>query len=383
MIRQLTPLLLMILGLAPPGPFGPLPPLSAQRPARETQALPGPSNHHTPYPLSPLNLAHPSLADRAAALVEAKLPRSPHTLKSLQASLDRGHLFRREMAAEILRRRLPPELLYLPLVESAYRPRAVSRAGAAGLWQFMPRTAEARGLRITPWLDDRLDFRLATPAALDELEQNYRATGDWLLALAAYNAGLGRILRTIENTGIRDYWQLRAEGRLPRETSSYVPDFLALAHIAGHPGRFGLRASWEEAPRWAELPLNQPLALEDLARAAGIPGDLLEAGNSALRQGRTPPPEESYRLKVPESYRRAVSQALAEMTDKTDLDIPFDSPYEVKKGDSLWSIARAYRVSPLTMAQKNNMEIKGALFPGMILLVPGRPGEEISEGEKL
>lgn len=143
---------------------------------------------------------------------------------------------------------LPWELAFLPAVESAFRTRAVSPSAAVGLWQFMMNSIGPYDMAVDRWRDDRRDFWRATEGALEKLKYNYSVLGDWYLALAAYNCGLGRVTRTIESTGIKDYWELRTKGLLPRETRDYVPRFLAVAHLLGHPGRLRLPLSWE--PPW-------------------------------------------------------------------------------------------------------------------------------------
>jgi membrane-bound lytic murein transglycosylase D len=133
---------------------------------------------------------------------------SPGGVAWLNGIIRRGSPYIPFIREEIERRGLPPELLYLPVIESGYNPRAVSRSGAAGLWQFMKNSMGPFGMTVTELVDERMDFWKSTQGALSKLEENYRHFGDWALALAAYNTGLGGVNRVVQRTGVRDYWAL-------------------------------------------------------------------------------------------------------------------------------------------------------------------------------
>ena len=141
--------------------------------------------------------------------------------------------------SEVGERKVPAELALLPLIESALDGNAISPARAAGVWQFMPETARACGLKVTRQSDDRKDIVKATEAALNLLEDLYDQTGDWLLAIAAYNVGAGRIQRAITKAAVAepDFWQLS----LPRETRQFVARLLALSKVVYAPEQHGLR----------------------------------------------------------------------------------------------------------------------------------------------
>lgn len=126
---------------------------------------------------------------------------------------------------------VPQDLIYTGLVESAYNPQAESSAGAMGIWQFIPATAKRYGLQQIGNIDERTDPEKSTRAAARYLKDLYGMFGDWNLALAAYNTGEYRILRTIEKTGIKDFWQMSLQGLLPQETTNYVPAVLAAITI--------------------------------------------------------------------------------------------------------------------------------------------------------
>ena len=138
--------------------------------------------------------------------------------------------------------------LYLPVIESEYSPFAVSRSGATGIWQFMRNSISGYGLSISEWTDDRKDFMKSTDAALRKLKDNYQGVlGDWPLAIAAYNAGLGAVSRAIKSSerGVdRFLATVRKQETYPGSPLSYVPKFLAVASILCYPELHGFPADW-------------------------------------------------------------------------------------------------------------------------------------------
>lgn len=192
---------------------------------------------------------------------------------------------------ELKRRRMPTELALLPFVESAYVNTAYSHAGAAGMWQFIPSTGRSYGLKQNRGFDGRMDALESTRAALDYLQKLHREfKGDWFLALAAYNAGEGRVGRAIRYNRARgrktDYWSLK----LPRETREYVPRLLAYKEIIANPGAFGFRLPvTPNAPKLVEIHVNKPVNLVKAARYAGLAPDTLTNLNPNFLKGITTP----------------------------------------------------------------------------------------------
>ena len=150
----------------------------------------------------------------------------------IQTSLLRSARYRKTIDAALAEYHLPAGLAYLPVIESAYVPSVTSRAGAHGIWQFMPETARDYGLRVDWWVDERADPEKSAHAAAAYLNDLYRDFNDWPLALAAYNAGAGRIHRALESTGAQSFWDLYDDSAVPRETRGYVPTFYATLMIA-------------------------------------------------------------------------------------------------------------------------------------------------------
>ena len=165
---------------------------------------------------------------------------------------------------------VPRELMYLPLVESGYQARALSRKRAAGLWQFTPIRAKEYGLLRTSSYDDRLDPEKATRAAARHLRDLYEQLGDWYLALAAYNSGPGRVTRATRRTGYADYWEFLRRKVLPRETRNYVPIMLAAIVMANNPAEYGL----EDVV--ADPPVEYNTICVTAATHLGLLADILE-----------------------------------------------------------------------------------------------------------
>lgn len=350
----------------------------------------------------------------------------------LSAILDRARPYLSYVMERIDYYGLPEELAFLPVIESEYSSKAVSRSGATGIWQFMRNSIGGYGMRIDDWVDERRDFMKSTDAALRKLSDNEAILGDWNLAIAAYNMGLGAITRAVATSGNRDFWQLREKGFLSKETSDYVPKFLAVASILRYPGRNGVAISWEAPPEWESVELGRSIDLGLLSDATELPLDKLKAVNAELRYAVTPP-WPSYRLKVPSGTAASVTAVLSDASRKllrynlhtvrsgdsisalsrafgapipliveanpgldpnrikigqvivvpvvkegaqapaapVDDEPPlFGASYVVAKGDSLWSISLRYNVSPETLASRNGLELASVIREGSSLSVP-------------
>jgi membrane-bound lytic murein transglycosylase D len=266
---------------------------------------------------------------------------------------------------------LPKELAYLPVIESEYSPLAVSRSGATGLWQFMRNSIKGYGLSISEWVDDRKDFMKSTDAALKKLEDNEETFNDWFLALAAYNAGSGAVSRAIKTPGEKslDFWQLYESRKLSREPLSYVPKFLAVASILRYPELHGLPAEWGERGSWEAVETTRQVDMNILSEKAGIPLDLLKAGNAELKYHITPP-SASHKLKVPADKAETVRTILA---DNSAPLYRYDI-YKVKQGDTLGAIARQYGASVAIVLQANPGVKADRIQIGQILIIPRIPG---------
>jgi membrane-bound lytic murein transglycosylase D len=279
--------------------------------------------------------------------------------------MDRGGPYLAFIRREISERGLPPELVYLPVIESQYLASALSRSGAAGLWQFMKNSIGPFDMKVNDWMDERRDFWKSTRGALRKLEENYKHFGDWALALAAYNAGLGAVERTIKNSGIRDYWLLSEKKLLKTETLHYVPKFLAVAYILSNTRRFGLPPRWPEDPQWVRVRAERSADLGILAAEAGVDADTLKSANRELAFNVTPPGG-NYYLKV----RAADADKVAEVLARKDLPLVKFYFHTISSGDTLLALANHYGITVAQIQDANPGVQARYLKLGSRLLIP-------------
>ena len=272
-------------------------------------------------------------------------------------------------------RRLPASLRYLPIIEASYNPTAESRVGAAGLWQFMPRTARWMGLRVDDLVDERLDPFAATPRAIDYLERLNAQFPSWFLTLAAYNAGPGRVGGAIRASGGGDVRDdalfLKIRGSLPPETRDFLPKYLAAAIIADDPASFGFDGLARDR-RWLfdEAHVAGAASVEAIADAAGVPVAEVERLNPHLRLGLTPA-DASTLVRLPLGSGAGFADRLAAIPPSARVA---RSVHTVAPGETLWEIARYYRLSLEELRTANPTVEPKRLQVGTRLVIPGRDG---------
>ncbi len=290
---------------------------------------------------------------------------------SVEAALARSGRYRDMIAAELKKKGLPPELLYLVMVESEYRPDVVSPSGAAGLWQFMPGTARKYGLEVSYWVDERYDPVKSTRAAARYLSDLYRWFGDWELALAAYNRGEGGIGRDLQYSRSLDFDGLSGRKALPAETDHYVPKFMACVLIGRDPAKYGLHPKYEAPEPYDEAILPRDLDLGVAAKCAGTTAAELHRLNPELRAWCTPKDRPGFALRLPPGTKAAFETALAKVTDWNPG--PTMVRYKVRRGDSLGKIAKLYHTTVKGILANNKIRSARRLRPGMTLVIkPGR-----------
>ncbi len=267
---------------------------------------------------------------------------------------------------------LPLDLAYVPLIESAFKPNAVSRAKAKGMWQFMRGTALENGLKHDWYIDERADPEKATRAAANYLKTLYKMFGDWNLALASYNGGPGRVQRAVKRAGQEDFWKLtKTKKYLPQETRDYVPLILAAVIIARNPTQYGMNVlPAGDVPMFERVTLPTAVDLRRVSEWASIPVQTLQELNPELRRWTTPLRATDYELKVPEGTAEIVRVKLAE-TDPADL-APLNH-HTVKKGETLLSISRMLNVSRADLAEANYLTTSAKLKTGQQLIIPRAP----------
>ncbi|WP_067615286.1 LysM peptidoglycan-binding domain-containing protein [Dissulfuribacter thermophilus] len=264
---------------------------------------------------------------------------------------------------------LPEELSWLPLIESGFKVRALSRARALGLWQFIASTGYKFGLNRNTWIDERLDPEKSTRAAIQYLTELHKIFGDWMTVLAAYNCGEGTVLRVIRKQRINyldHFWDLYQ--MLPRETVRYVPRFIATLLIVKEPEKFGFTLGEPEpALTFEKVELKKQLHLAQIAEAIGVSKKVLKELNPELRYQITPPG--SYALRVPVGKKEVLLAKLEEI-DSWSLPKKAFVYHKVRRGETLSSIALRYGARIRDIELANNIRHRNLIRVGQTLKVP-------------
>lgn len=272
---------------------------------------------------------------------------------------------------------LPKELIYLSLVESGFNPRAYSRARASGPWQFIKSTGRIYGLSVNWYVDERRDPIKSTVAAAVHLRDLYDLFGSWPLALAAYNAGAGKIGRAIKKTGTRDFWRIARTRYIRRETRQYVPKFMAAMIIATRPDLFGFHAHSQSIHQYEEIAMDASIHLRTVAKETGIPFEELRRLNPELRRSVIPPDQDGYFLKVPVGKSGHVEQAKSRMKTWTQPPPPQRTWYRVRRGDSLSVIAHRFGTSIRHLKSLN--DLSGSLIRTGQRLRVSKGGKDVTD----
>lgn len=355
---------------------------------------------NTPMPPPPVELSPEECEERLAAL-ETTIPLevNPVTLQFIHLYLGPQAVLTARLLGladyylptieTILRAYgLPPELKYLPIIESALVPEALSPMAAAGIWQFIPSTARLYGLRVDRIIDERYDLVKSTHAAARYLRNSYQILGDWLLVIASYNCGMGHVLRAIKQAGGRtNYWEIAPF--LPMETRGYVPAFVAACYVMNYASAHGIPPIYPDIPREIDtvfFPVRTKLSA--VAQLSGVPLSWLRFYNAELRADIIPA---GYTLRVPAVSAYEVAQVRdrlvsGELTLQA-VRAPASSAYArgyvwhvVKPGENLYRIAREYRVSPYQIVRWN--QLWGyRVYPGMRLKIRLQPESDVEAWE--
>jgi len=286
----------------------------------------------------------------------------------IQESLIRSAQYKKQIDAVLDEFKLPKALAYLPVIESAYLPTLTSRAGAHGIWQFMPETAREYGLRVDWWIDERADPDLSTRAAAAYLKDLHYEFQDWPLALAAYNAGPGKIHRALEETRTSTFWDLLELSAIPRETRGYVPTFFAALIIASDPANYGVQLSDPIDSDIKRVSIEGPVSLRFLAEATNVDEGVLRGLNPMLRRGVVPPGMAEVR--VPARLVDAI-HARATLWRSDDPHVAVCT-YTVRERDTLKRLAKAIGTTPQTILAMNGVR---RLHRGDLIYLPVRATE--------
>lgn len=286
---------------------------------------------------------------------------------SFQRWLSRSGRYRHIMEAELKKAGLPTDLVYLAMIESGYNQRAYSKAQAVGLWQFMNGTGKQYNLTINKYLDERCDAEKSTSSAVAFLNDLYQDFGDWHLAVAAYNAGPGKIHNGLSQHKVDNFWDLAKTDFLPLETKRYVPKLIAAIIIARQPEKFGFTdIAYDKPLKYDTIAVGPNLSLDAISIIAGTDTDMIKELNQELRTGKTPANAASYTVKIPAGSRELAARnkdrlhAIASTNYKTHV---------IRKGETLASICRRYDINTTTLLKVNNLRT-AKTKPGTRLRIP-------------
>ncbi len=277
------------------------------------------------------------------------------------------------MAHVLARADVPESLVMVAMAESGFNPTVRSRVGAAGAWQFMAGTGQVYGLTQTFWVDERFDVEKSTLAAALYLKDLRVRFGSWELALAAYNAGYGLVMTTIERHNTNNYWSLcEIESGLPYATTNYVPKIVAAALVRANPEAFGVQpAAIDPLPPadWIEVRVQRSTTLALLAELLDTELGFLTELNAQLIRGRTPPVDMPYAVRIPRDRAKAFAAAGPALEQAWSAE----STHTVKTGETLAAIARRYKTSTRSLRELNGIEDSAEVRGDVTLVVP-RPG---------
>lgn len=290
--------------------------------------------------------------------------------KLLKTASENAAPFLYHIVTELERRNMPLELALLPIVESTYNPKAGSFSGVLGIWQFSAGTGRNFGLKQNAWYDGRRDVIESSRAAMDYLQYLYsNVDQDWLSAVAAFNAGEGRVFKAIERNKYRgkptDFWSLN----LPKQNTTYIPKLLALAELLKNSEKYAIpMPQLANQPQTKVIQINRGL---DLNKAA----DLLNLSVAEIRRlnpgfKSTTVPSASYQLVVPYGSAEDIDQQLAALPKVKVAPVASTGRYKVKSGDSLSKIAAQHKTSVKAIQQANQLS-NNQLKIGQQLIIPG------------
>jgi membrane-bound lytic murein transglycosylase D len=329
----------------------------------------------TPAPLiEPENFSMPMEFENNAIVDKyIEIYSSGKAKQRVKAAMERSGLYRDIVLKNLQEFGLPHELQYLPIVESLYYNKDVSKAGAVGIWQIMAHRGRALGLKINYWIDERRDPEKATKAACLYLKQLYLMLNNWHLALAAYNRGEYGLIRDMRFSNASNVSEMSDRNAIPKETQRYVPQFIAAVKIATDPEKYGFSdLKILEPLKYDTVKTDKVIDLKIAAKCAGTTVEEIKNLNPALNAWCTPQGYPGFELKIPYGTKM---QFLENISKEKDLNpSPGFIKYKVSKGDYIERIAKKYKTTPNEIYKDNPaLSKKKYLQVGQIIVVrPGR-----------
>jgi membrane-bound lytic murein transglycosylase D len=289
----------------------------------------------------------------------------------VQKALTRSGRYRPMILGILKEYDLPEELVYLPVVESLYSVNDLSCAGALGLWQLMPDSGRGLGLKVNYWIDERKDPEKSTRAAAQYLKELYLMFDDWHLALAAYNRGefgLGRDLKFSKATNI---CEMKSRNAVPRETQSYVPQFIASTIIGDNPKEYGFDTVYDPPIQYDKVKIEKIVDLKIAAECAGSTLEVIRELNPALKAWCTPHGYPDFELNIPSGTKETFIANIAKVKELN----PSSGfiKYKIVKRDTLSKIAKKFGTTVASVRDDNHIKNPKALRIGQVLIIrPGR-----------
>ncbi|TAN43752.1 MAG: LysM peptidoglycan-binding domain-containing protein [Nitrospirae bacterium] len=318
--------------------------------------------------MSPLGITYQSNATATKA-IDKNISLFANRIKErFSIWLERSSKYIDIMKDVLKEKEMPEELVFLPIVESGFNPNAYSRARAVGPWQFISATGKRYGLVIDWWRDERKDPVKSTGAAASYLKDLYQMFGSWKLALAAYNAGEGRISKAMKRSGAEDYWGLLHTKQIRAETKEYVPRYIAATMIANTPENYGFQnLEYHKPLAYDEVALESPVDIDVIAKCAGTTVAVIRELNPELRRWCTPINVSQYTVKVPAGSREAFLSNLARIPETERVSM---TAYTVKKGETVKGIAKKTGVPSNVILAMNSLGSASQVKAGQVLNIP-------------
>lgn len=287
--------------------------------------------------------------------------------KHFQSWLARSGKYTSLMEKELEKAGLPRDLVYLSMIESGYRQRAYSLAHAVGLWQFMRATGKQYNLTIDQFIDERRDAEKSTVAAVTFLGDLYQEFGDWHLAVAAYNAGPGKIRNGLKKYKVDNFWDLAKHNYLKLETKRYVPKLIAAIIIARQPEKYGFSGfAYAEPLAYDTIVVGPGMSLDAVSIIAGSNTATIKELNQELRQGKTPTNRSDYAVHIPAGSKELARRNMDRLHAYVSTGY---KTHRIRQGETLAKICRKYDINTTTLLKVNNLR-SSKLNVGTNLRIP-------------